>query len=110
MGMAGDGAAFKTLQDTIDELGHAGRVRVLALDCEGCEWDLYGDVLTLSAPTSVQQVLMQLHGTPYMANELFLALQEAGYVIFHRGASEMRREAYDYAWLRLAPSFFNWQV
>lgn len=111
MGLAADGiasVAFKTLEQTITELQHSGRISVLALDCESCEWDIYADVLSLKEP--IQQVLMQMHGTPYMANELFLAMQEAGYVIYHREADPGNVEVYDYSWLKLAPSFFNWKA
>lgn len=97
--------AFKTLEDTIAELKHSGRISVLALDCEACEWDMYRDVLSLEEP--IQQVLMQMHGTPYMANELFLAMLEAGYVIFNREKSG-DGDVWDYSWMKLAPSFFNW--
>lgn len=102
--------SFKTLDGTIKELGHSGRISVLMLDCELCEWDIYHDIIALDEP--IQQVSMQMHGTPYMANELFLAMQETGYVIFNR---EKERsdigggEVYDYSWLRLSPTFFNWK-
>eukprot|EP00571_Detonula_confervacea_P003830 CAMPEP_0172322592 /NCGR_PEP_ID=MMETSP1058-20130122/46326_1 /TAXON_ID=83371 /ORGANISM="Detonula confervacea, Strain CCMP 353" /LENGTH=382 /DNA_ID=CAMNT_0013038371 /DNA_START=159 /DNA_END=1304 /DNA_ORIENTATION=- len=99
MGLAADNTApvaFKTLQETIAELKHSGRISVLVLDCEGCEWDIYGDILSLEEP--IQQVLMQMHGLPYMANELFWAMQEAGYVIFNREASVGNGEVYDYSW------------
>ncbi|KAL7549020.1 hypothetical protein ACHAWF_012287, partial [Thalassiosira exigua] len=112
MGIAADNAttvAFKTLEETIVGLGHSGKVSILALDCESCEWDIYRDLVKLKEP--IRQVLMQMHGTPYMANELFLAMQEAGYVIFQR-EKEIRGsgEVYDYSWLKLSPSFFNWQA
>ena len=51
---------------------------------------------------------MQMHGTPFMANELFLHMQEAGYVIYHREADGYG-EVYDYAWIKMAPTFFNWK-
>mmetsp|Transcript_11889 Transcript_11889/g.21978 ORF Transcript_11889/g.21978 Transcript_11889/m.21978 type:complete len:397 (-) Transcript_11889:471-1661(-) len=112
MGLAADNTttiAFKTLDETIAELKHSGRISILALDCESCEWDIYSDILALDEP--IQQVLLQMHGTPYMANELFLAMQEAGYVIFHREAEfSGSGEVYDYSWLKLSPSFFNWKV
>lgn len=108
MGLAGEGA-FKTLGESIEELQHSGRVSVLALDCETCEWDIYPDIVSLEEP--IQQVLMQMHGTPYTANELFLAMQEAGYVIFHR-AKELsgNGEVFDYSWIKLSPTFFNWRI
>ena len=80
MGLAADSTAkTKTLADTVAELQHSGRISVLSLDCEACEWDIFRDILNLEEP--IQQINMQMHGTPYMANELFLAMQEAGYVI-----------------------------
>jgi hypothetical protein len=42
-----------------------------------------------------------------MANELFLAMLEAGYVIFNREKSG-DGDVWDYSWMKLAPSFFNW--
>ena len=103
MGMA---ATFKTLEQTIAELQHSGRISMLVLDCEACEWDMYTDILSLEEP--IQQVLMQMHGTPFMANELFLAMQEAGYVIYHREENGYG-EVFDYSWIKLAPSFFVWK-
>lgn len=104
MGLAAD-STVKTLADTVAELQHSGRISVLSLDCEACEWDIFRDILNLEEP--IQQVNMQMHGTPYMANELFLAMQEAGYVIFHREAEiNGGGEVYDYSWLKLSPSYF----
>lgn len=97
--------AFKTLKDTVAELQHSGRISALALDCESCEWDIYSDILSLDEP--IQQVLMQMHGSPFMANGLFLAMQQAGYVIFHRDPRSGDGEIYDYSWLELAPSYFT---
>lgn len=111
MGLAADNStaiAFKTLEETIDELQHAGRISMLIVDCEGCEWDFYTDIISLEEP--IHQVILQMHGTPYMANELFLAMQEEGYVIFHREAEHTGKgEVWDYSWLKLPPQFFNWK-
>ncbi|KAL9191266.1 hypothetical protein ACHAXT_000972 [Thalassiosira profunda] len=110
MGVAADtttSIAFNTLDETAAELQHPGGISLLALDCEMCEWDIFKDILSLDEPP--QQVLMQMHGTPYMANELFLAMQEAGYVIFHRQQdSDGGGEVFDYSWIKLSPTFFNW--
>ena len=43
------GPAFKTLEETIAELKHSGRISVLALDCEACEWDIYKDILYINS-------------------------------------------------------------
>jgi hypothetical protein len=109
--------AFKTLQETIAELNHSGRISLLALDCEGCEWEIYKDILSLSSSSSlggggggepiIQQIVMQMHGAPNMANELFLAMQEAGYVIYNC-VDVGDGHVWDYSWIQLSPSFFNW--
>lgn len=116
-GAPSSGIAFKTIRETIDELRHSGRIiSALVLDCEGCEWDMYGDILAVQekdskgGPVMVRQVVMQMHGTPYVANELFLAMQEGGYVIYDREDASGDGEVYDYSWLKLSPSFFNWKT
>mmetsp|Transcript_16696 Transcript_16696/g.34871 ORF Transcript_16696/g.34871 Transcript_16696/m.34871 type:complete len:437 (+) Transcript_16696:11-1321(+) len=110
MGSGTDNAAtptFKTILDTITELGHLDKtISILALDCEGCEWDIYCDILDLNA--SFQQILFQLHGTPSIANEFFTSMQNAGHVIYDRemdpgGAGDV----YNYSFLKLAASFFD---
>lgn len=106
MGVAGDGSvtAFKTFKETVAELGHAGKsLSILAIDCEGCEWDIYKDVL--SSGLTVQQILFQMHGTPYIANQFFADMYNAGYLIFHR--EKVGESVYDYSFLRLAPSYFG---
>jgi len=107
MGVAGDGSAtaFKTFKETVKELGHTGKtLSILAIDCEGCEWDIYKEVLSSDVMT-VQQVLFQMHGTPFIANRFFVAMHNAGYAIFHR--EEVGVSVYDYSFLKLAPSYFG---
>ena len=104
MGVASDGTAFKTIKETVKELGHAGKsLSILAIDCEGCEWDMYREVL--SSDFTVQEVLIQMHGTPFIANRFFVAMHNAGYAIFHR--EEVGSSVYDYSFLKLAPSYFG---
>lgn len=109
MGVASLGqtaTTFKTLKETVKELGHTGKsLSILAIDCEGCEWDIYTDIL--SADVSIQQVLMQLHGTPFIANKFFTAMHTAGYAIFHKEEVRGSGNVYDYSWLKLAPSYFG---
>jgi len=109
MGVASSGqtaTAFKTLKETVKELGHTGKsLSILAIDCEGCEWDIYRDIL--SADLSIQQVLMQLHGTPFIANKFFTAMHTAGYAIFHKEEVGGSGNVYDYSWVKLATSYFG---
>ena len=38
------GEIFKSIQETVQELGHVGRtIEVFKIDCEGCEWTSYPD-------------------------------------------------------------------
>ena len=105
MGVAGNGS-FKTFKETVKELGHTGKsLSILAIDCEGCEWDIYREVL--SSDLTVQQILIQMHGTPFIANRFFAAMHNAGYAIFHKEGVGVG--VYDYSFLRLAPSYFGFK-
>ncbi len=97
--------AFKTIHDTLTELGHLDKtISILALDCEGCEWDIYGDILDLDA--SFQQILIQLHGTPSVANEFFTSMLNAGYFIYNREMDPGGGgEVYNYSFLKLDVSY-----
>lgn len=106
MGVAGDGSvtAFKTFKETLKELGHRGKnLAILAIDCEGCEWDIYKEVL--SSDITVQQILFQMHGTPHIANQFFTEMHNEGYAIFHR--EKVGESVYDYSFLKLKPSYFG---
>ena len=106
VGVGASATAFKTLKETVKELGHSGKsLSLLVIDCEGCEWEIYRDLLSLDL--SVQQVLIQMHGTPFIANRFFTAMHNAGYAIFHREEVGGSGNIYDYSWLKLAPSYFG---
>jgi hypothetical protein len=52
------------------------------------------------------QSFSKLLCTPINANDLFLAMQEAGYVIFNL-EDVGNGHVWDYSWLKLSPFFFN---
>ena len=101
---------LKTIQETVKELGHEGyTIDLLSLDCQGCEFDIYRDLLMdheIYAPVFMQ-LLIQVHGAPAGASGFFRALQENGYVTFHKSPSaEGTGKEQDYGFLKLSQDFF----
>eukprot|EP00804_Cyclotella_cryptica_P015945 CCRYP_019186-RA/>CCRYP_019186-RA protein AED:0.03 eAED:0.03 QI:106/1/1/1/1/1/2/155/382 len=99
--------SFKTIEETMKELNHMEKtLSILALDCEGCEWDMFHDILSLSFP--IQQLIIQVHGVSDQTRSMFAAMQSGGYVITHKEAAPHGNgEVYDYSFLRLSQSFFD---
>ena len=105
-GSMGAPGNFKTFKEAVKELGHKGKsLSILSLDCEGCEWDLYRDIL--SSDLTIQQILVQMHGTPFIANRFFSTMHNAGYAIYRR--EQVGVGVYDYSFLKLAPSYFGFK-
>jgi hypothetical protein len=100
---------FKTVEDTIQELGHSEKtISLMALDCEGCEWDIYSDLLSLRYP--VHQLVIQTHGlpNPNQVNSMFNAMRVGGYVITHKQQEPTGNgEIFDYSFLKLSKSYFG---
>lgn len=105
---------FKTLERTIEELGHVGRtIDVFKIDCEGCEWDTFQS--WLSANVLLRQILVEVHHDKYLdldkTKMFYNRLEEEGYVIFHREANIMHSfygnlvRALEVAFLKLDKSF-----
>ena len=57
------GGVLKTLSEIEHELGHRGRsVSILKMDCEGCEWDVFGFMKPKNHPLrNINQLLIELH-------------------------------------------------
>jgi len=54
------------------------------------------------------QIVMKLHDTTPVVNDLFMKMKDNGYVIFHKETNAMSNgNHYDYSFLKLAPSFFE---
>jgi hypothetical protein len=100
---------FKTIKDTIKELGHEGRViDIFKIDCEGCEWTTFDG--WFDAGATLRQILVEVHKTPPdKVNNFFLGMQKAGYVTFHKEPNIMWADGncVEYAFLKLEDSFFQ---
>lgn len=110
-----DDTQLKTLQETAENLGHEGfTVDLLALDCEGCEFDIYEDLVRghlssnpMQATPVFMQILIEIHSAPTQVDSLFQVLQSHGYVIFHKSpGSDGTGEQQDYGFLKLSQDFF----
>jgi hypothetical protein len=100
---------YLTMGETLTELGHVGHtIDMLSLECDGCEWSVYKDILDSDA--FITQLLLELHEAPYQVNDLFLEMKKHGYVIFHRETDSVDKgggQNHAYSFIRLAPAFFE---
>lgn len=98
---------YKTFQETMELLDHRGVIDILSLDCAGCEWTTFQD--WLDAPINIGQVLVEVHGSPQdYAIPFFEAMQEKGYVTFHKENSLSKDGCcYEYSFLRMRRTFFD---
>ena len=103
---------FKTFGETVEELGHGGRVLdVLKVDCKMCEWSTFQDWFPESSGLGrISQILVETHGTPEAyVEDFFVTMRQEGYVIFHKEAAtaDFGGTCQDYSFLKLAPEFFE---
>ncbi len=115
---------FKTLQDTVQELGHVGRtVDIFKIDCEGCELDTFAS--WFRADVTLKQILVEIHPrmtatlslSPWKSTvrlpetvNFFTTLHEKGYVITHKEPNIQYQGngiCVEYNFLLLSPEF--WQ-
>ena len=96
---------FKTLKQTMEELGHAGRtIDIFKIDCEWCEWFVWQDWLTVD----MRQILVETHNAPMPnARDFFFGLHDAGFVVFSKEANyENAAGGIEYAFIKLSTDFF----
>jgi Methyltransferase domain len=115
------GQLYKTLNQTLHELGHIGRpIDIFKIDCERCEVDLHPD---FSLPgLDLRQILIELHGVDngkwdgqknvFMPQtpDFFKAMYRHGYVIFHKEPNiqwSVGGGAIEYCFLKLHRDFFK---
>ncbi|KAL9182363.1 hypothetical protein ACHAXT_013015 [Thalassiosira profunda] len=105
LGPESDGAKMKTLQQTMEELGHMGRtIDIFKIDCEWCEWFTWKDWLTVD----MRQILVETHNAPMPnAREMFFNLHDNGFVIFSKEANyENGGGGVEFAFVKVSPNFF----
>lgn len=98
---------FKSVQQTLKTLGHQGMIiDLFKLDCEGCEWSIYDDLL-LHSNVDIRQFLVETHGVPKNATSFFTSIQKAGYVMFHKDSTPTGLGNHaEFSFLKLKPEFF----
>ena len=108
---------FKTLPETVQELGHVGRrLDVFKIDCEGCEWQTYRDWIQTpkdgndqGALVDIRQILVETHEVVPVTSQFFQDIHQAGYVLFHKEPNIMFGGGIcvEFSFLKLAPSYFE---
>ena len=80
------GPSLKSLPDMYALAGVTGRIDVLKIDCEGCEYAVFRDPATLAfIKRHVKQILVEIHFTTTAATEaLAQALTDAGFRAFSK--------------------------
>jgi hypothetical protein len=105
---------YKTMQQTIEELGHVGRtIDIFKIDCEGCKWKTFSSWLV--ANVTLQQVLIELHEEKRKikmpeTKDFFKRMVREGYVIFHKEPNIQNWNylcCVEYAFLKLSPTVFG---
>lgn len=103
---------IKSLQRTVEELGHAGRViDIFKIDCDNCEWETYDS--WFEADVVLRQVQVEIHKNPQpKIQNFFRAFRNHGYVMFHKEPNiahplDSPVYAIELAFLKLGDSFFD---
>jgi hypothetical protein len=100
--------AFKTLQETMAELGHVGRrIDMFKIDCEGCEWRTYRD--WIFGNVDLRQIFIEVHNYPLIGNTFFEDIHKQGYVIFHKEPNIQwgGGNCVEFSFLKLHQDFFK---
>jgi hypothetical protein len=99
---------WKTFPEIVELLGHNGRViDIFKIDCEGCEFYTYKDWLAANA--DIRQILVEIHGTPSVTDEMFGNIHYANYVMFHKEPNIQWSggSCVEFSFLKLNKSFFE---
>jgi hypothetical protein len=107
----GRGQIYKTLKQTVEELGHVNRtIDVYKIDCEGCE--LTSQASWFEAPVTLRQILVEVHDkrgsipVPQVP-DFYKNMYRNNYVIFHKEPSiQFNPGCMEYGFLKLHRTFF----
>lgn len=97
---------MKTLQQTMQELGHVGRtIHIFKIDCEWCEWFTYRQWLE----EDIRQILVETHNAPMPhSKRFFYELHDAGFMIFSKEANyDNGAGAVEYGFVKLSIDFLR---
>lgn len=97
---------MKTLNQTMEALGHIGRrIDIFKIDCEWCEWFTYKEWMEVG---DLRQILVETHNAPMPnAKDFFYTLHDNGYVIFSKEANYVNGAGgVEFAFIKLETSFF----
>jgi len=113
---SGRGGGFKTIEETLKELGHEERIiDVFKIDCEGCEWSTYMDWIG----KGFRQILVENHGVPTPSgnqankqwfqkpldvSEYYGEFKKHGYALFNR---DFHGRAVDLSFIKLDKEFWE---
>jgi len=108
-----DYGRFISLQETLEELGHVGRViDVFKIDCESCEWSSWKDWIDRSK-VDIRQLLVETHNLPddaLQGLDYFYGLQQAGFYLFHKEPNihpKAMGNGIEWGYVRLSKDFFG---
>lgn len=103
---------IKSLQRTINELGHAGKtIDIFKIDCDNCEWETYDS--WFEADVTLRQIQVEIHRNPQpQIQNFFRAFRNNGYVMFHKEPNiahplDSPVYAIEFSFLKLADTFFE---
>lgn len=99
----------KRFKDIIPDLKHQGRtVDIMKIDCEGCEWDQFGEWFAdwKEHNLTVRMLLIEVHQSRLPETpDFFAKMLELGYVIYHKEANTLNPKCFEYAFLLLDTAF-----
>jgi len=106
---------IKSLQDTVQVLGHGNRtVDLFVLDCGGCELDIVEDWFDRSwfvnnqrNGVDLMQVIVKVHSARHkIMDNFFNTILRNGYVTYFKGKKERGGGSRWYGFLKLSPDYF----
>jgi len=99
---------FRTLQETMEELGHVGRtIDIFKIDCEYCEWYSFRDWYDVD----IRQVMVETHSLPNRTElilDFFYGFQQHDFYLFHKEPNihpNAKGDGIEWAYIRLHPDF-----
>jgi hypothetical protein len=94
-----------SLPELMEKNGHTNRtVDIFKIDCEGCEWAAYHDLLK----TDLRQILVEVHRWTLPQSPLFFqAMYDHGYAIFHKESNTFgcSGNCLEYSFIKLGKSY-----